>query len=177
MAQETEEAALERRKWTRAGLGVIAFGLISAIGIYLMEVRSSDVFREESAMEFALLYAALWVVLGLIVIRWFNRNAPDYSHASEHAPHATPPTKEQTWTRRKGTLTGLAVIALGLASAIVMYLTDRSSFDFFKKTHAMTFAVLHAVLWGLVGGVMILWHNHRPPDNSNRGYDPNDSLR
>jgi presenilin-like A22 family membrane protease len=177
MAQEREEAAQQRRKWTRAGLGVIVFGLVSATGIYLLEARSSDVFREEAAMEFAILYAALWVVLGLIVIRWFNRNAPDHANASGQAPHAAPPTKEQTWERRKGTLVGLAVIALGLASAIVMYLTDRSSFEFFKKTHAMTFAVLHAVLWGIVGVIMILWHNRQPPDSSNRGYDPNDPLR
>ena len=177
MAQETEEAAQERRKWTHAGLGVIVFGLVSATGIYLLEARSSDVFREEAAMEFAVLYAALWVVLGLIVIRWFNRNAPDHAIASEHAPYAPPPTKEQTWKRRKGTLVGLVVIALGLASAIVMYLVDRSSFDFFKKMHAMTFAVVHAVLWGIVGIIMIAWHNRQAPDNRNRGYDPNDPLR
>lgn len=178
MTEETEAAAQERRKWTRAGLGVIAFGLVSAIGIYLLERRSSDPFREQDAMEFAFLYAALWVVLGLIVIRWFNRNAPDYSHLSAPAPHAIVPTKEKTWERRKGTLVGLLVIALGLAGAIVMYLVDRSSFDFFKKTNAMELAIVHAVLWGIVGVVMILWHNRQPPDHSNtRLYDPNDPLR
>ena len=90
MTEEAEAAAQERRTWTRAGLGMIAFGLISAIGIYLLERRSSDFVREQNAMEFAFLYTALWVVLGLIVIRWFNRNAPD--NTTEHAPHAPPPT-------------------------------------------------------------------------------------
>ena len=171
MAEETEAAAQERRKWTRTGLGVIAFGLVSAIGIYLIERRSSDSFRENDATEFALLYAALWVVLGLIVIRWFNRNAPD--HTTAPGPGAAAPTKEQTWERRKGTLIGLLVIVLGLASAIVMYLVDRNSFDFFKKMHGMELAIVHAVLWGMVGVVMILYHNRQPPDHSNSDtYDP-----
>lgn len=164
MTEETEAAAQERRKWTRAGLGVIAFGAVTAIVIYFIERHSSDTFREDDAMEFAFLYAALWVVLGLIVIRWFNRNAPD--HTTAPGPGAVAPTKEQTWERRKGTLVGLLVIALGFGSAIGMYLADRNSLDFFKKIHGMELAIIHAVLWGIVGAVMILYHNRQPHDSA-----------
>ena len=77
------------------------------------------------------MYVLFCAVVGLMVFRWFNRHAPDYTTAPE--PGQTAPTKEQTWIRRKGTLGGLLAIALGLASAIVMYLTDMASFDYLTK--------------------------------------------
>ena len=108
--------------------------------------------------------------LQLPVFRWFNRNAPDYTTVPE--PGKTAPTKEQTWTRRKGTLGGLLAIALGLLSAMVMYLVNRSSFDFFKNIYAMDLAIVHAVLWSIFGGILILYHNRQPPDHAaNNGSD------
>ena len=87
--------------------------------------------RKENAAAFAIMYVLFCAVAGLMIFRWFNRNAPDHTTAPE--PGAVAPTKEQTWTRRKGTLGGLLAIALGLGTAMVMYLVDSSSpFDFFK---------------------------------------------
>jgi hypothetical protein len=93
---------------------------------------------------------------------------------TEETPDAAQTRKAGT----RGTMVGLSVIALGLASAIVMYLVDSSSFDFFKMMHAMEFAILHAFLWGIVGVVLILWHNRQPPGQANiNTYDPNDRYR
>ncbi len=66
--------------------------------------------------------------------------------------------------RKKGTIAGLAVIALGIISAIIMYVVDRNSMSFFRWVYASDFAIIHAVLWGFVGLVIILWHNRTPHD-------------
>ena len=173
MAAESAEAAQSRKIGIRAGLAVIAFGLVTAVLLYVVESRSTGFMRQENAAAFAIMYVLFCAVTGLIIFRWFNRNAPDYTTVPE--PGATAPTKEQTWTRRKGTLGGLLAIALGLGSAMIMYLVDTSSpVDFFKSMHAMDMAIVHAVLWSIVGGVLILWHNRQPPDHaSNNTYDPN----
>jgi UDP-N-acetylmuramyl pentapeptide phosphotransferase/UDP-N-acetylglucosamine-1-phosphate transferase len=167
-----------KRKGRIAGLAAIAFGLISAILIYFVERRSPNFIRERHAMELAVLYAVLWGIVGLIAFLWYNRMSPDEADASGGTP-PTIATKEETWKRRKGTLTGLAVIALGLASAIVMYLVDSGNpFDYFKMTNAMELAIVHAVLWGLFGLGLVLWHNRQPPDPANtNAYDPNDPYR
>jgi hypothetical protein len=82
---------------------------------------------------------------------------------------------DAAWKRKKGTLTGLAVIALGIVSAIVMYFVDRNSMDFFRWGHASDMAIIHAVLWGFVGLVIILWHNREPPDPTRN--DGGDTMR
>jgi len=166
-----------RKVGIRAGLGVVAFGLVTAILLYVVESRSTRFMRQENAASFAIMYGLFCAVVGLMVFRWFNRNAPDYTTVPELGK--TAPTKEQTWTRRKGTLGGLLAIALGLLSAMVTYLVNRDSlFDFFKSMYAMDFAITHAVLWSIAGGVLILYHNRQPQDASrNNTYDPNDPLR
>ena len=176
MAEETAEAAQSRKIGIRAGLAVIAFGLVTAILLYIVESRSTRFMRPENAAEFAIMYVLFCAVVGLMVFRWFNRHAPDHSAAP--GPGGVPPTKEQTWTRRKGTLGGLLAIALGLGSAMVMYLVDSSPFDFFKMMHAMDMAIVHAVLWSIVGGILILWHNRPPQHHSaNNTSDPNTPSR
>jgi len=171
-----ESAAQSRKIGIRAGLAVIAFGLVTAILLYVVESRSPRSMRQENAAEFAIMYGLFCAVAGLIVFRWFNRNAPDYTTVPDLGK--TAPTKEQTWTRRKGTLGGLLAIALGLGSAMVMYLVNRNSFDFFENIYAMDLAIVHAVLWSIVGGILILYHNRQPPDPSSTNlYDPNDPYR
>lgn len=170
MIGESADAAGARKFGIRAGLAVIAFGVVTAILLYIVESRSSRTMRQENAAEFAIMYGLFCAVAGLIVFRWFNRNAPDYTTMPELGK--TAPTKEQTWTRRKGTLGGLLAIALGLLSAMVMYLVNRSSFDFFKSIYAMDMAIVHAVLWSIFGGILILYHNRQPPDHAaNNSYD------
>ena len=75
--------------------------------------------------------------------------------------------------RRKGTWTGLALIAFGLIGAVVSYFQDAHSFDYFKMMHAKDFAILHAVLWTIAGLLVIAWYNRPPPDpaDENRNYD------
>ena len=75
--------------------------------------------------------------------------------------------------RRKGTWTGLALIAFGLIGAVVSYFQDVHSFDYLKMMHAKDFAILHAVIWTIAGLVVIAWHNRPPPDpaDENRDYD------
>jgi hypothetical protein len=175
--EDTEAAAQMRTAGTRAGLAVIAFGFLTAIIVYVALRHSPNSMRAENALGFATMYTAFCAVVGIIVIRWFNRMAPDRGDMSGLVPDAIAPTREQTWERRKGTLGGLLAIAFGLISAMVMYLVDSSSFDFFKRMHAMEFAVLHAFLWGTVGVVMILWHNRQRLHHRKRVYDPNDPLR
>jgi uncharacterized membrane protein YfcA len=176
MAEETAEVAQSRKIGIRAGLAVIAFGLVTAILLYVVESRSSNFIREKHAIEFAIMYVLFCAVTGLMIFRWFNRHAPD--HTTAPGPGAVAPTKEQTWTRRKGTLGGLLAIALGLGSAMIMYLVDSSPFNFFKMMHAMDMAIVHAVLWSIVGGGLILYHNRQPPDPSSTNlYDPNDPYR
>jgi H+/Cl- antiporter ClcA len=176
MAEESAEAGQARKIGIRAGLAVIAFGLVTAVLLYVVESRSSNSIREKHAIEFAIMYVLFCAATSLIIFRWFNRHAPDHTTVPE--PGATAPTKEHTWTRRKGTLGGLLAIALGLGSAMIMYLVDSSSpFDFFKWMHAMDLAIVHAILWGIVGVVMILWHNRQPDHARANTYDPNDSLR
>ena len=177
MTEETEAAAQERKIGIRAGLAVIAFGLVTAVLLYVVESRSTRLMGPENAAEFAIMYVLFCAVTGLMIFRWFNRNAPDDTTAP--GPGGVPPTKEQTWTRRKGTLGGLLAIALGLGSAMVLYLIDSSSpFDYFKMMHAMDMAIVHAVLWSIVGGILILYHNRQPPDPSSTNlYDPNDPYR
>jgi hypothetical protein len=59
--------------------------------------------------------------------------------------------------RRKLTIGGLVVIAYALISAVYMYFRDRDSMDYFAMGYAMKGAVLHAVLFGLLGLGMIAW--------------------
>jgi H+/Cl- antiporter ClcA len=157
MADDTADAAQSRKIGIRTGLGIIAFGLVTAILLYVIESLSSNFIREEHAIEFAIMYVLFCAVVGLMVFRWFNRQAPDHTTVPE--PGATAPTKEQTWTRRRATLGGLVAIALGLGSAMVMYLVDSSWWNFSKMMHAMDMAIVHAVLWSIVGGILILYHN------------------
>jgi hypothetical protein len=72
---------------------------------------------------------------------------------------AETPTPDQ---RRMGTYCGLALIAFGLVGAVVIYVNDSHSMDFFELTHALDLAVLHAVLMGLGGLGVILWYNRDP---------------
>ena len=175
--KETAAAAQTRRAGMRAGLAVIAFGVVTAIGLYFLQLRSPNSIRERHALELAIMYAVFCGVVGIIIIRWFNRMAPD--RVTAPLPGANEPTREQTWTRRKGTLGGLLAIALGLLSAIIMFFVNTSSpIDYFKWMHAMDMAIVHAVLWGIVGGVIILYHNRQPPDPAaTNAYDPNDPYR
>ncbi len=155
---------------------MIAFGLVTAILLYVVESRSTRFMRQENAAEFAIMYGLFCAVVALMVFRWFTRNAPDYTTALE--PGQTAPTKEQTWTRRKGTLGGLLAIALGLGTAMIMYLVNRNSFSFFENMYAMDLAIVHAVLWSIFGGILILYHNRQPPDHAtHNSYDPNDPYR
>jgi hypothetical protein len=85
-------------------------------------------------------------------------------------------TDEAARKRKKGTWAGVAMIAFGLIGAVVSYVQDVHSFDYFKTMHAKDFAILHAVLWTIAGLIVIAWHNRPPPDNSNT-YDPNDPYR
>jgi uncharacterized membrane protein len=171
--EETAAAAQTRKAGTRAGFAVIAFGVVTAIILYVIQSRSPDSIRERHALELAIMYAAFCGVAGLIIIRWFNRMAPD--HTTAPLPGADAPTREQTWKRRKGTLGGLLAIALGLLTAIVMYFVDTSSpIDYFRWMHAMDMAIVHAVLWGIVGVIIILYHNRQPPDPAATNYNPND---
>lgn len=73
-------------------------------------------------------------------------------------------SEDAAWKRKKGTWTGLAVIVLGIVSAIVVYFVDSNSMNFSRWMHASDMAIIHAVLWGFVGLVIILWHNRTPPD-------------
>jgi cytochrome c-type biogenesis protein CcmE len=63
--------------------------------------------------------------------------------------------------RRRLTIGGLVVIAYALISAVYMYYRDRYSMDYFAMGYAMKGAVVHAVLFGLVGLGMIAWANQR----------------
>jgi hypothetical protein len=63
--------------------------------------------------------------------------------------------------RRKMTIGGLVVIALGLVTAVYQYFRDRDSMDYFAMGYALKGAVLHAVLWGLIGLGMIAWANKK----------------
>lgn len=165
MAEETTDVTQSRKIGIRAGLAVIAFGLVTAILLYVVESRSDRFIREKHAIEFAIMYVLFCAVVGLMVFRWFNRHAPDTTTVPE--PGQTAPTKEQTWTRRRATLGGLVAIALGLLSGMGMYLGERASFDLSTKMNAMDMAIVHAVLWSIVGGIIILWHNRRRPDPAN----------
>lgn len=51
------------------------------------------------------------------------------------------------------------MIALGLVTAVFGYFRDRASMDYTSITNASDAAVLHAVLWGIAGVVVILWAN------------------
>ena len=64
---------------------------------------------------------------------------------------------------RRRTLTrgGLVVIALGLISAVYMYFRDRDSMDYFAMGYALKGAVIHFVLWGVIGLGMIAWANKK----------------
>lgn len=170
---ETAEVAQSRKIGIRAGLAVIAFGVVTAILLYVVEHRSDRSMRQENAASFAIMYGLFCGVVALTVFRWFNRHAPDYTTPLE--PGQTVPTKEQTWARRKGTLGGLLAIAAGLGSAMIMYLVDRNSFNYVTNIYAMDMAIVHAVLWSIVGGGLILWHNRQPPDHP--VIDPNDPHR
>jgi hypothetical protein len=63
--------------------------------------------------------------------------------------------------RRKATIGGIGVIAYALISAVYMYFRDRDSLDYFAKGYAMKGAVIHTVLWGLVGLGLIAWANKK----------------
>jgi hypothetical protein len=77
--------------------------------------------------------------------------------------------------RRKGTWTGIALIAFGLAGAVISYVQDSNTLDFFSMMHAKDFAILHAVLWGIAGLIVILWYN-RPPADPTARYNDRDPL-
>ena len=66
--------------------------------------------------------------------------------------------------RRKGTWAGIALIGFGLIGAVISYIQDSNSFDITSMMHAKDFAILHAVLWGVAGLIVILWYNRPPPD-------------
>ena len=66
-----------RRKGTFYGLGMIAFGLVGAIAIYVYDSNSMDYFDQTYALKSAVLYAVLWLLGGIGVILWYNRNPND----------------------------------------------------------------------------------------------------
>jgi hypothetical protein len=59
--------------------------------------------------------------------------------------------------RRRLTIGGLVVVAYALISAVYRYFQDRDSLDYFAMGYAMKGAVLHVVLFGLIGLGMIAW--------------------
>ena len=68
-----EDAARKRRRGTRGGLLMIAFGIISAFFVYFSDSNSMDFTRMMNATYFAVVHAVLWSVAGLIMIGWYNR--------------------------------------------------------------------------------------------------------
>jgi hypothetical protein len=76
--------------------------------------------------------------------------------------------------RRKGTIGGLVVIAFALVGALVIYIDDSRSMDYSRIMHARDFAILHAVLWTIVGLGIIAWHNRPPPDDEPSNLDAGD---
>jgi hypothetical protein len=66
--------------------------------------------------------------------------------------------------RKTRTLAGLAVIAFAILGAIASYVSDANSLDFVRMIAAKDYAILHLVLWTVVGLGIILWAN-RPPDD------------
>lgn len=83
-------------------------------------------------------------------------------------------TGDRESKRKKGTIVGCAMIALGLITAVWSYFRDSGSLDFTSMTHAADFAVLHAVLWGLAGGAVILWYNRDPDSDPPPPYERDD---
>jgi hypothetical protein len=83
--------------------------------------------------------------------------------------------KENSDKRKKGTLAGLALIAFGIVSAIVGYVSDIDSFDYLRMGLAKEYAILHLVLWTVAGLGVILWYN-RPPDDE-PPFEPRDDNR
>lgn len=75
--------------------------------------------------------------------------------------------------RRKGTIGGLIFIVLGILSAPIIYVLDSSSFDYIRMDNAVTFAVLHAVLWCVAGLLVILWYNRDPNQRGGNFQDDN----
>ncbi len=64
--------------------------------------------------------------------------------------------------RKRGTLVGIGMIALGALGAVVAYFQDDDSLDFVHMMHAGDFAIVHLVLWTIAGFLVIGWYN-RPP--------------
>jgi hypothetical protein len=72
--------------------------------------------------------------------------------------------------RKKGTISGLALIAFGVVGAIVGYYQDVNSLDYFRMGVAKDYAILHLALWSIAGLCVILWYN-RPPSDNRDPYD------
>jgi hypothetical protein len=66
--------------------------------------------------------------------------------------------------RRKGTFTGLALIAFGAIGAVIGYYNDAGSFDVIRMLEAKNYAVLHLVLWTIAGLCVIGWAHLSPED-------------
>lgn len=73
-------------------------------------------------------------------------------------------TKANSDNRKKGVLGGLALIAFGVVGAIAGYVDDTDSFDYLRMGLAKHYAILHLVLWTVVGFGVILWYT-RPPND------------
>ena len=85
--------------------------------------------------------------------------------------------EEAARKRKRGTRGGIAMIVFGVLSAFVVYYQDSNSFEISRMMLAKDYAILHAVLWGIAGLVLILWANRPPQDKTNNTYDPNDPYR
>ena len=67
--------------------------------------------------------------------------------------------------RKRGTLGGLALIAMGIVGAIAGYVSDANSLDYLRMGLAKDYAILHLVIWTLAGLGVILWYNRPSTDD------------
>jgi hypothetical protein len=70
--------------------------------------------------------------------------------------------------RKKGILTGLIFLVWGIVGAFFVYQQDVNSLDFIRIMNATTYAILHAVLWGVAGASLIIWYSVGPGSEDKR---------
>jgi|HubBroStandDraft_6_1064221.scaffolds.fasta_scaffold1052975_2 hypothetical protein len=65
----------------------------------------------------------------------------------------------------RASLAGSAVLVFGIVTAIYGYYRDDNSMDFEAITHATDGAILHAVLWSIVAGIVFLYQLFRKTED------------